>query len=72
MKVEGHGVAVHAKLTAPIRPCAVFSKMKLEEVNARTKEAVDFLVAALETGHKWGAHRSALLPPGLSSGENMV
>jgi hypothetical protein len=46
--------------------------MKLEEVNARTKEAVNFLVAALETGHKWGAHRSALLPPGLSSGENMV
>ena len=46
-------MAVHAKLTAPIRPCAVFSKMKLEEVNARTKEAVDFLVAALETGHKW-------------------
>jgi hypothetical protein len=25
--------------------------MKLEEVSARTKEAVDFLVAALETGH---------------------
>jgi hypothetical protein len=25
--------------------------MKLEEVNARTKEAVDFLVAALECGH---------------------
>ncbi len=25
--------------------------MKLEEVNTRTKEAVDFLVAALESGH---------------------
>src|SRR5216683_5854014 len=25
--------------------------MKLEEVNTRTKEAVDFLVAALEAGH---------------------
>lgn len=25
--------------------------MKLEEVNQRTKEAVDFLVAALESGH---------------------
>ena len=25
--------------------------MKLEEVNKRTKEAVDFLVAALESGH---------------------
>ena len=25
--------------------------MKLEEVNRRTKEAVDFLVAALESGH---------------------
>jgi DNA-binding phage protein len=25
--------------------------MKLEDVNTRTKEAVDFLVAALETGH---------------------
>jgi hypothetical protein len=25
--------------------------MKLEEVNKRTKEAVDFLVAALECGH---------------------
>src|SRR5207249_5482736 len=25
--------------------------MKLEEVNSRTKEAVDFLVAALESGH---------------------
>jgi len=26
--------------------------MKLEEVNKRTKEAVDFLVAALESGHR--------------------
>ena len=25
--------------------------MKLEEVNQRTKEAVDFLVAAMESGH---------------------
>jgi len=25
--------------------------MKLEEVNQKTKEAVDFLVAALESGH---------------------
>jgi hypothetical protein len=25
--------------------------MKLEEVNKRTKEAVDFLVTALESGH---------------------
>ena len=25
--------------------------MKLEEVNQRTQEAVDFLVAALESGH---------------------
>jgi hypothetical protein len=25
--------------------------MKLEKVNKRTKEAVDFLVAALESGH---------------------
>jgi hypothetical protein len=25
--------------------------MKSEEVNKRTKEAVDFLVAALESGH---------------------
>jgi hypothetical protein len=25
--------------------------MKIEEVNTRTKEAVDFLVAALESGH---------------------
>ena len=25
--------------------------MKLEEVNTRTKEAVDFLVAGLESGH---------------------
>jgi hypothetical protein len=25
--------------------------MKLEELNTRTKEAVDFLVAALESGH---------------------
>ncbi len=25
--------------------------MKLDEVNKRTKEAVDFLVAALESGH---------------------
>jgi hypothetical protein len=25
--------------------------MKLEEVNTRTKETVDFLVAALESGH---------------------
>jgi len=25
--------------------------MKLEEVNKRTKDAVDFLVAALESGH---------------------
>ena len=25
--------------------------MKLEEVNTRTKEAIDFLVAALESGH---------------------
>jgi hypothetical protein len=25
--------------------------MKLEEVNLKTKEAVDFLVAALESGH---------------------
>ena len=25
--------------------------MKLEEINTRTKEAVDYLVAALESGH---------------------
>ena len=28
-----------------------WQNMKLEEVNTRTKEAVDFLVAALESGH---------------------
>jgi hypothetical protein len=45
-------VAVQVKLTAPIFVHALcFQKMKLEEVNARTKEAVDFLVAAREPGH---------------------
>ena len=34
--------------------------MKLEEVNLKTKEAVDYLVQSLEAGHSREAHHGSL------------
>src|SRR5580700_5327931 len=44
--------AQHQKLRLTLHAFSWKGKtMKLEEVNKRTKEAMDFLVAALESGH---------------------